>query len=110
MTPARWLENTSGGTVQPPEKVAKTTGLAAQLRLQWDAAKRLKDERERNGALELETIEATPVAKDGRVVDLTLDAQERGARSDRGFHDRVERRDREVARGARPLGHSPHRA
>jgi exoribonuclease-2 len=68
----RWLENTTGGTVQPPEKVAKTTGLPAQLRLQWDAAKRLKDERERNGALDLETIEATPVAKDGRVVDLTL--------------------------------------
>jgi exoribonuclease-2 len=68
----RWLENTSGGTVQPPEKVAKTSGLAAQLRLQWDAAQRLKKERERNGALDLETIEATPVAKDGRVVDLTL--------------------------------------
>jgi exoribonuclease-2 len=68
----RWLENASGGSVQPPEKVAKTTGLAAQLRLQWDAAKRLKTEREQNGALDLETIEATPVAKDGRVVDLTL--------------------------------------
>jgi len=68
----RWLENTSGGTVQSPEKVAKTDGLAGQLRLQWDAAKRLKAERQRNGALELETIEATPVAKNGRVVDLTL--------------------------------------
>jgi len=68
----RWLENTTGGTEQPPEKVAKTNGLAAQLRLQWQAAKRLKMERERNGALELETIEATPVAQNGRVVDLTL--------------------------------------
>src|SRR5689334_23283664 len=68
----RWLENTSGGTVQPPSKVANTAGLAAQLRLQWEAAKRLKTERERNGALELETIEATPVALNGRVVDLTL--------------------------------------
>lgn len=67
-----WLENTSGGTIQPPEKVARTAGLAAQLRLQWEAAQRLKTERERNGALDLETIEATPVAKDGRVVDLTL--------------------------------------
>ena len=67
-----WLENTPGGTVQPPDKVAKTSGLAAQLRLQWDAAKRLKAERLRNGALELETIEATPVAQNGRVVDLTL--------------------------------------
>jgi exoribonuclease-2 len=68
----RWLENTSGGTVQPPAKVAQTAGLAAQLRLQWEAAKRLKKERERAGALDLETIEATPVAKNGRVVDLAL--------------------------------------
>jgi exoribonuclease-2 len=67
-----WLENTSGGTVQPPEKVAQTPGLAAQLRLQWEAASRLKKERQANGALELETIEATPVAKNGRVVDLAL--------------------------------------
>ena len=67
-----WLENTSGGTVQPPQKVATTSGLAAQLRLQWEAARRLKKEREENGALDLETIEATPVAQGGRVVDLKL--------------------------------------
>jgi VacB/RNase II family 3'-5' exoribonuclease len=67
-----WLENTAGGTIQPPPLVAETRGLAAQLRLQWDAAQRLKKERLENGALELETIEATPVAKGGRVVDLTL--------------------------------------
>ena len=67
-----WLENTKGGTVQPPQKVSAMSGLAAQLRLQWESAKRLKAERERNGALDLETIEATPVAKDGRVVDLKL--------------------------------------
>lgn len=67
-----WLENTTGGTVQPPEKVARTSGLAAQLRLQWEAASRLKKQRQENGALELETIEATPVAKNGRVVDLAL--------------------------------------
>src|SRR5437868_905787 len=67
-----WLENTTGGTVQPPQKVAEIRGLAAQLRLQWDAASRLKRERQENGALELETIEATPVAKNGRVVDLAL--------------------------------------
>ncbi|HKW12278.1 MAG TPA: RNB domain-containing ribonuclease [Gemmatimonadaceae bacterium] len=67
-----WLENTKGGKVQPPQKVSAMSGLAAQLRLQWESAKRLKAERERNGALDLETIEATPVAKDGRVVDLKL--------------------------------------
>ena len=69
---SQWLENTSGGTVQPPDIVAKTPGLAAQLRLQLEAAHRLKLERERNGALDLETIEATPVARGGRVVDLKL--------------------------------------
>jgi VacB/RNase II family 3'-5' exoribonuclease len=67
-----WLQNTNGGTVQPPEKVAQIRGLAAQLRLQWEAAGRLKRQRQENGALELETIEATPVAKNGRVVDLAL--------------------------------------
>lgn len=67
-----WLDNNKAGTVQPPEAVANTPGLAAQLRLQHEAATRLKTERERNGALELDTIEATPVAKDGRVVDLAL--------------------------------------
>jgi len=67
-----WLENTSGGTVQPPQKVASTPGLAVQLRLQWEAARRLKKEREENGALDLETIEATPVTQGGRVVDLKL--------------------------------------
>jgi VacB/RNase II family 3'-5' exoribonuclease len=67
-----WLDNTKAGTVQPPDAVAKTPGLAAQLRLQHEAAKRLKAERERNGALDLDTIEATPVAKDGKVVDLKL--------------------------------------
>lgn len=67
-----WLENTTGGTIQPPSAVAETRGLAPQLRLQWEAAQRLKKEREENGALDLETIEATPVAKNGRVVDLAL--------------------------------------
>jgi exoribonuclease-2 len=46
--------------------------LSNQLKLQRDAAQRLKAERLRNGALELETIEATPVTKDGRIVDLAV--------------------------------------
>jgi exoribonuclease-2 len=43
-----------------------------QLKLQHEASQRLKAERVRNGALELDTIEATPVAKDGRIVDLKV--------------------------------------
>lgn len=52
--------------------VKQNPALADQLRLQEEASQRLKAERIRNGALELETIEATPVAKDGRIVDLTI--------------------------------------
>ena len=62
-----WL---SGGSTLT--KVAGNKALAEQLTLQHEAAKRLKAERLRNGALELETIEATPVAKDGRIVDLAV--------------------------------------
>ncbi len=62
-----WLD---GGP--PPPKAAGNAVLTRQLELQHEASKRLKAERERNGALELDTIEATPVVKDGRVVDLKL--------------------------------------
>ena len=62
-----WL---GGGSA--PEKVNGNAALSNQLKLQRDAAQRLKAERLRNGALELETIEATPVAKDGRIVDLAV--------------------------------------
>lgn len=56
----------------PPAKVANNRVILDQLKLQNEASKRLKAERLRNGALELETIEATPVAKDGRIVDLKV--------------------------------------
>ncbi|HTJ24439.1 MAG TPA: RNB domain-containing ribonuclease [Gemmatimonadaceae bacterium] len=62
-----WL---GGGS--PPDKVNGNKALTEQLKLQHEASQRLKAERLRNGALELETIEATPVAKDGRIVDLAL--------------------------------------
>jgi exoribonuclease-2 len=62
-----WLE---GGT--PPNAFATVPGLEAQLTLHHEAARRLKAERLRAGALEFETIEARPVARDGRVVDLAV--------------------------------------
>ena len=62
-----WL---GGGNA--PDKVGGNAVLSEQLKLQRDASQRLKAERLRNGALELETIEATPVAKDGRIVDLAV--------------------------------------
>ena len=62
-----WLD---GGA--PPKKVSANATLSAQLRLQATASKRLKDERVRNGALEFDTIEASPVTQNGRIVDLKV--------------------------------------
>jgi exoribonuclease-2 len=62
-----WLE---GGAAPPA--IANVSGLEAQLTLQREAAKRLRTQREAAGALELDTIEAQPVAKNGKVVDVVL--------------------------------------
>jgi exoribonuclease-2 len=62
-----WLD---GGA--PPKKVAANATLTAQLRLQAAASKRLKAERIKNGALEFDTIEASPITENGRVVDLKV--------------------------------------
>ncbi|HET9982771.1 MAG TPA: RNB domain-containing ribonuclease [Longimicrobiales bacterium] len=62
-----WL----AGTGPLPAKAA-AAGMAEQLRVQGDAARRLRQQREARGALELETIEARPVLKDGRVVDIEV--------------------------------------
>jgi exoribonuclease-2 len=62
-----WL---TGGAA--PDKIANDKTLIDQLRLQNEASKRLKAERLRCGALEFETIEATPITQDGRVVDLKV--------------------------------------
>jgi exoribonuclease-2 len=60
----------AGGAV--PAKVAGNAVLVKQLELQREASKRLKAERVRNGALEFDTIEATPVTENGRIVDLRV--------------------------------------
>src|SRR5205085_6743382 len=59
-----------GGT--PPPKVAGNSALVDQLKLQHEASQRLKAERIRNGALEFDTIEATPIAQNGRIVELRI--------------------------------------
>lgn len=63
-----WL----AGTGQPPREFERVPGLEAQLRLQADAAQRLRESRIRDGALNIETIEARPVVVKGRVVDLAI--------------------------------------
>jgi exoribonuclease-2 len=55
----------------PPE-VAKVPKMEAQLRLQFEAAACLRELRTQHGALQLETIQATPVVSNtGQVTELT---------------------------------------
>jgi VacB/RNase II family 3'-5' exoribonuclease len=58
-----WLE----GTAAPPPKVAACPDLAAQLKLQDEAAQILFEERQRMGALNIDRVEAEAVITDGRV-------------------------------------------
>jgi exoribonuclease-2 len=61
-----WLEERG----QTPTKVAVNRELAAQLRLQDEAARRLVGSRYQHGALDLETIETHPVMEGGDAVSL----------------------------------------
>ncbi|MFL5560400.1 MAG: RNB domain-containing ribonuclease [Gemmatimonadaceae bacterium] len=63
-----WLSNAA----PPPRPITAIPELADQLRLQDEAAKRLRELRHEHGALDLETIEANTVAVNGRVVDISL--------------------------------------
>jgi VacB/RNase II family 3'-5' exoribonuclease len=61
-----WLE----GTAAPPPKVAASSDLQAQLKLQNTVAKALKQQRFLHGALNIETIEVRPVILNDKVVDV----------------------------------------
>ncbi|HET7434763.1 MAG TPA: RNB domain-containing ribonuclease [Thermoanaerobaculia bacterium] len=63
---AAWLD----GEAEVPEKAAAVKGLPEALKLQDRIADRMRELRHEHGALDLETIEARPVFKDGEVVDL----------------------------------------
>src|SRR5213082_533346 len=64
-----WLDNT--GPI-PPE-VASVPKMDAQIRLQFEAAEHLRELRKEHGALELETIEASPVINNlGQVTELSV--------------------------------------
>jgi VacB/RNase II family 3'-5' exoribonuclease len=63
---AAWLD----GDGDEPEAMRRVPGLAETIRLQDQVADRMRDLRHQNGALDLETIEARPVIRDGKVVDL----------------------------------------
>src|SRR6202521_6077237 len=68
-----WLENRSGA----PDKVAASMELQTQLKLQDEIAQALKNERYRRGALNLETIEASPVVLNEKVVDVVKQEKNR---------------------------------
>jgi len=61
-----WLENRG----QMPDKVAATPHLSDQLQLQAKLAAILRTTRDRNGALEIETVEARAVSHDGKVTTI----------------------------------------
>lgn len=72
---AAWLD----GEGEFPEAGQHVKGLQESLRLQDRIADKLRDLRHENGALDLETIEARPVIRDGKVVELRQ-AQRNNAR------------------------------
>jgi VacB/RNase II family 3'-5' exoribonuclease len=61
-----WL----AGTGPAPAKVNASTDLQAQLKLQDEAAQALRNQRYKNGALNLETAEVRPVIFDQQIVDV----------------------------------------
>lgn len=68
-----WLEGHTG----PPPELGRDPRLVEQVRLQDEAAQRLRRRRIEHGALQLETTEARAVSKDGEVVDLKLTLKSR---------------------------------
>ena len=65
-TVGSWLE----GSSPAPSKVALSSELQAQLKLQDEVAQKLKQQRFHNGALSLDTDEVRPLALNDKVVNL----------------------------------------
>jgi VacB/RNase II family 3'-5' exoribonuclease len=68
-----WLE----GEAPAPESVIQTAGLEEQLRLQVEATDRIRNRRQKQGALDFENAEAKPVVSNGEVVQLTVQEKNR---------------------------------
>jgi exoribonuclease-2 len=68
-----WLE----GKGKTPDKMAASTELQSQLKLQDEIAQALMNERYRHGALNIETIEVSPVVSNGKVSDLVKQEKSR---------------------------------
>ena len=77
-----WLEGTGlEGTAAPPPKIAASADLAAQLKLQDEAARILRDERSRLGALNIDRVEFEAVISDGGEVQ-GINARKKNRASD----------------------------
>lgn len=63
-----WLE----GDGPEPAAIARSPALRDQLRLQDEAAGHLRRARTRAGALDFESVEASPVVANGKVIDLRV--------------------------------------
>jgi len=68
-----WLEGSSAA----PPKVAASADLAAQLKLQDQAAQILFEERQRLGALNIDRVEAEPIIADGQVQGINTRGKNR---------------------------------
>lgn len=68
-----WLE----GRAPAPPKVAESSELQAQLKLQDEAAQTLKQERYRHGALNIETSELHPIALSDHTIGLEKQGKNR---------------------------------
>jgi VacB/RNase II family 3'-5' exoribonuclease len=68
-----WLEGTSAA----PPKVAASADLAAQLKLQDEAAQILFQERQRTGALNIDRVEAEAIISDGQVEGIGVRGKNR---------------------------------
>jgi VacB/RNase II family 3'-5' exoribonuclease len=68
-----WLE----GTGALPPAASKVPGMDAQLRLQDEAAQKLRALRQQHGALDLQTLQPRPVTQNGVITGLQLETQNR---------------------------------
>jgi VacB/RNase II family 3'-5' exoribonuclease len=68
-----WLE----GTGPAPDKVAASADLQSQLKVQDAAAQALMKERYRHGALNIETIEVSPIVSNGNITNLVKQEKNR---------------------------------
>ncbi len=71
-----WLE----GTGEAPSKLAASADLQAQLKLQDEAARALRAQRHRLGALNFDRVEAEPIVTNGHVQDLAVRQANRATR------------------------------